>query len=185
MSTDWALTKAIRVSFPGYIAQYAKSSTGNDVVIVEEARPGNRLTRGVFEDVHALKWWLEVQAFPIVITYPERCDVIVDSAEMRQRYGSSPMAAVFQWGLGKVQHSLSHFYLQEEGMQHVSSERDRMIFARDNLGLSFEQIRKLAGRGAFDGSLTESAMREIAPDYSMFRLIVNMVAEKAQWVESL
>ena len=185
MTTDWALTKAVRVSFPGYIEQASRSSTGNDVVVVEEALPRHKLTRGVFEDVAALKWWLEIQAFPVENKYPERCQVIVDSAEMRQRYGTSPMAAVFDWGLGKVQHSVSHFYLQEEGMAHVTDTKDRMIFARDNLGLSTAQIRSLRKKGAFSGSLTEGVMREIAPDYSMFRLIVNMVAEKSQWVENL
>ena len=185
MTTDWALTKAVRVSFPGYIEQSSRSSTGNDVVVVEEALPGHPLTKGVFDGVAALKWWLEIQAFPIAVPYPERCDVIVDSAQMRQRYGSSTMAAVFRWGLGKVQHSVSHFYLQEEGMQHLSGARERMIFAHDHLGLDLPQIRGLQKKGAFSGSLNEAVMREIAPDYSMFRLIVNMVAEKSAWVEGL
>ena len=113
------------------------------------------------------------------------CEVLVDSAEMRQRYGSSPCAAVFRWGLGKVQHSVSHFYLQEEGMQHASKPRDRMIFAADNLGLSLETIRQMQLNGDFDGRLTEEAMKRIAPDYSMFRMIVNFVKEKSDWVENL
>ena len=28
-------------------------------------------------------------------------------------------------------------------------------------------------------------MKELAPDYSMFRMIVNVVAEKSKWVEDL
>lgn len=185
MSTDWALTKAVGRSFPGYMAQSAKANTGNDVVIVEEAAPGHDLTAGVFEGVAALKWWLEIQAFPIEIVYPERCTVLVDSAQMRQRYGTSPMAAVFNWGLGKVQHSVSHFFLQEEAMQHVREPRARMIFAADHLGLSLEQVRRMASYGQFSGQLTEKTMEEIAPDYSMFRMIVNMVREKSEWVEGL
>ena len=53
----------------------------------------------------SLQWWLEIQAFPISVVYPERVEVIVDSAEMRQRYGSSPMGVVFRSGgtpIGKV-----------------------------------------------------------------------------------
>ena len=121
----------------------------------------------------------------MTILYPERVDVLVDSAEMRHRYGSSPLGIVFRWGLGKVQHSASHFYLQEEGLQHARKPRDRMVFAADNLGLSLETIRKMADDGAFDGALSEKTLQQIAPDYSMFRLIVNMVAEKSQWVEDL
>src|SRR5262249_18418055 len=118
-------------------------------------------------------------------TWPEHTDVLVDSAEMRQRYGSSPMAATFRWGLGKVQHSISHFFLQEEGMSAAQKPRDRMVFAADNLGLSLDEIRRLAKAGRFDGQITEEAMKEIAPDYSMFRLIVNVAKEKSDWVESL
>ncbi len=185
MTTDWALTKTVMPIFPGFVTQYARSSTGNDVVVVEEAITNHPLTAGVFENVPAMQWWLEIQAFPITVLYPERVDVIADSAQMRQRYGSSPMGLVFRSGLGKVQHSVSHFYLQEEGMQHASKPRDRMVFAADNLGLKLETIRKMALKGSFDGRLSEATMKEIAPDYSMFRLIVNFVAEKSDWVENL
>ncbi len=185
MTTDWALTKTIMPVFPGYATQYARSSTGNDVVVVEQGLPAHPLTAGVFDGVPALQWWLEVQAFPLTVLYPERVDVIVDSAEMRHRYGSSPLGIAFRWGLGKVQHSASHFYLQEEGMQNAREPRARMVFAADNLGLSLETIRRMEATGAFDGRLTEKTMTEIAPDYSMFRLIVNMVKEKSDWVEGL
>jgi hypothetical protein len=139
----------------------------------------------VFDGVPALKWWLEIQAFPITVTWPERCEVIVDSAAMRQRYGSSTMAVAFRWGLGKVQHSISHFYLQEEGLAQATDPRSRMVFAADHLGIPFSEIRRLAEAGRWDGQLDDDAMKEIAPEYSMFRLIVNVVGEKSAWVENL
>ena len=185
MSTDWAVTKTIHDCFPGRVAQFPGSSTGNDVVVVEEARPGNPFTRGVFDQAPALQWWLEVQAFPLLVTWPERVEVIVDSRAMKQRYGASPMAVTFRYGLGKVVHSVSHFYLQEEAFSKVSKPRERMIFAADHLGLSLEDIRRLSDEGKFDGALNDATMKEIAPDYSMFRMIVNFVAEKSRWVEGL
>jgi hypothetical protein len=185
MTTDWALTKTVEPAFPGYLRQFSGSSTGNDVVVVEDARPGHPFTAGVFDGVPALKWWLEVQAFPMTVTWPERTEVLVDSSEMRKRYGSSPMAAVFRWGLGKVQHSISHFYLQEEGMQQAQKARDRMVFAADNLGISLDDIRRIAKEGGFEGQLNDETMQKIAPDYSMFRMIVNVVREKSDWVEDL
>jgi hypothetical protein len=60
-----------------------------------------------------------------------------------------------------------------------------MVFAADHLGLPLEAIRELAKKGAFTGQLNEETMKQIAPDYSMFRLIVNFVAEKSRWVEDL
>ena len=185
MSTDWALTKAIQRCFPGYVAQHSGTNTGNDVVVVEEALPGHPFTAGIFEGVPAMKWWLEIQAFPISVAYPERCSVIVDGAEMKMRYGSSPMAVTFSWGLGKVQHSLSHFFLQEEGMTQARGEKERMVFAADHLGLGIDTIRRIASEGGFRGQINEETMKSIAPDYSMFRLIVNVVGEKERWVEDL
>ena len=41
------------------------------------------------------------------------------------------------------------------------------------------------GAGAFGTSLNEETMKRMAPDYSMFRMIVNVVAEKSRWVEEL
>ncbi len=80
---------------------------------------------------------------------------------------------------------MSHFYLQEEGLQHARNPRDRMVFAADDLGLSLATIRKMAASGAFDGRVSKETLEEIAPDYSMFRMIVNRVAEKSRWVEEL
>lgn len=185
MTTDWALTKAVRTCFPGYADQSPGANTGNDVVVVEDASPGHRYTAGVFEGVPAMKWWLEIQAFPIRVLWPERVEVLVDSCEMKRKYGSSTMGLAFRWGLGRVQHSVSHFFLQEEGMTQARGERPRMVFAADHLGLSLDEIRELAGKGAFAGSLNEATMQQIAPSYSMFRLIVNFVAEKERWVEDL
>jgi HEAT repeat protein len=185
MATDWAVTKAVHVCFPGYVKQYSGSSTGNDVVVVEEAMPGHPFTAGIFDGVPALQWWLEIQAFPLTVSWPERVEVLVDSRQMRQRYGSSPMAVAFRYGLGKVQHSVSHFYLQEEALTKATKPRDRMVWAADHLGLSIPEIRRLATAGRFEGQLNEATMKEIAPDYSMFRLIVNVVREKSLWVEGL
>ena len=54
-----------------------------------------------------------------------------------------------------------------------------------NLGLSLTTIRKLSEEGAFKGRLSEETLKQIAPEYSMFRMIVNYVAEKSRWVEDL
>lgn len=185
MSTDWALVNTIQTCFPGYLVPQHQFSTGNDVVVIEEAQPGHPWTKGVFEHVPALKWWLEIQAFPVLIASPERVEVLVDSAEMRAKYGSSTMAAAFRFGLGKVQHSVSHFFLQEEGLVAESDPHARRVFAADHLGVPLAAIRTLAASGRFSGPLTDEVMRELAPHYSMFRLIVNVVRDKEDWVQDL
>jgi len=59
-----------------------------------------------------------------------------------------------------------------------------MVFAADNLGVSLEEIRRLAKEGRFE-KINDATMKDIGPDYSMFRLIVNAVTQKSDWVESL
>ncbi|MBL9086072.1 MAG: HEAT repeat domain-containing protein [Planctomycetia bacterium] len=185
ISTDWAVTKAVASCFPGHIVQYSSSSTGNDVVDVEPSPVPHPFVAGVFDGVPSLSWWLEIQAFPLTVARPHRVETLVDSREMRWKYGSSPLATTFRFGLGKVTHAISHFYLQEEGLAAASTPRDRMVFAADRLGIPIPEIRELVAQGRFPGKLDESVMRQLAPSYSMFRVLVNVVGEKSRWVENL
>ena len=174
-TTDWALVNALARTFPAVLKGYVKQSTGNDVVVVEPAAPKHPILEGVFSDQVALKWWLEIQAFPIAVEDPVRATVLVDSMEMLLRYGSSTMMAEFPAGLGKVIHSTSHFYLQKEGFSNQSNARERMIFAVDHLGISIEDIRKLDETGTFDNVNDTKA---ISKSYSMFHILVNFIEEK-------
>ncbi|MCU0724064.1 MAG: HEAT repeat domain-containing protein, partial [Planctomycetes bacterium] len=184
MTTDWALQNAVVRAFPGYIDREESAKTGNDVVEIEAADPAHPLLRGVFDKTTRLMWWLEVIAYPMKVIDPFRTDILVDSLQMlERRYGSSTLATVFDYGHGKVEHCVSHFYLQEEGLTSRTTAKDRKIFAADHLGLSLDQIRTLEARGFFDGAITEAMTKEIAEDYSMFKLIVNFVVEKRRQVE--
>jgi len=174
-TTDWTLVNALTRTFPTVIAKYAKQNTGNDNVIVEPGLPGSPLLEGAFPFGVRPKWWLEVQAFPIVINDPVRAEVLVDSFEMLSRYGSSPMLVEFPAGLGKVIHSTSHFFLAKEGFSNFGSAAQRRLFAADHLGLSMKEIRELDARGFFD------QMKDTAPisrSYSMFVMLVNFIREK-------
>jgi HEAT repeat protein len=183
VATDWALQNAVVRAFPGFVDRHSKSKTGNDVVVIEPADLDHPLLRGVFDEMTEVMWWLEVIAYPMQIHDPFRTEILVDSLEMLQKYHSSPMATVFDYGHGKVETCVSHFYLQEEGFAQHTTKEDRMRFVADNLGVAFDRIRKLNAERFFDGAITEEKMKELAPDYSMFRLIVNFVVEKRRQVE--
>ncbi len=174
-TTDWALVNATTKTFPNVVVGYVKQSTGNDVVIVEPGDPDHPSVQSVFQDYVDLQWWLEIQAFPIKVEDPIRSRVLVDSLQMLSRYGSSAMMVEFPAGLGKVLHSTSHFYLQKEGFAHASNVQERRVFAADNLGLSFEEIRRLDLKHAFDNVNNTTP---ISRSYSMFRLLVNFITEK-------
>ena len=174
-TTDWALVNATTKTFPQVVGGYVRQSTGNDVVVVEPGEPNHPSVQSVFQDFVDLQWWLEIQAFPIKIEDPIRSRVLVDSLQMLARYGASAMMVEFDAGLGKVLHSTSHFYLQKEGFAHASSVQERRVFAADNLGLTFPEIRALDEKRAFDNVNNTTP---ISRSYSMFRLLVNFITEK-------
>ncbi len=174
-TTDWALVNALTRTFPRVIGKYARQSTGNDVVIVEPGAPGARLLDGAFPLGVRPKWWLEIQAFPIVLDDPIRSEVLVDSFEMLSRYGSSPMLVEFRAGLGRVIHSTSHFFLAKQGFSSFGTAAARKLFAADHLGLSLHELRELEAKGFFE------EMKETTPisrSYSMFVMLVNFIHEK-------
>jgi HEAT repeat protein len=184
MTTDWALQNCVVRAFPGFIDREQSAKTGNDVVEIEAADPDHPLLRGVFDKSTRLMWWLEVIAYPMKVIDLFRTDILVDSLQMlERRYGSSTLAAAFDYGHGKVEHCVSHFFLQEEGLTSRTTAKDRKVFAADHLGISLAQIRTLEAKGFFDGAITEAMTKEIAEDYSMFKLIVNFVVEKRRQVE--
>ncbi|MEN8150690.1 MAG: HEAT repeat domain-containing protein, partial [Planctomycetota bacterium] len=183
IATDWALQNTVARVFPGYVDKDSKSKTGNDVVEIEAADPDHPLIEGVFARTKKLKWWLEIIAFPMRVVDEFRVEILVDSLEMLRKYFASSMAASFDYGHGKVQTCVSHFFLQEEGLSGLTTPKARKIFAADSLGLTLKQIRKMDGLRFFDGQITEAMTKEIAEDYSMFKLIVNFVWEKRKQVE--
>jgi len=174
-TTDWALVNALNRTFPNVIGKYARQSTGNDVVIVQPGKPDSRLLEGAFPFGVQPKWWLEIQAFPIVLDDPVRSEVLVDSFQMLTRYGSSPMLVEFRGGLGRVIHSTSHFFLAKEGFSSFGSPEERKIFAVDHLGVSIDDLRKLEKRRFFENM---SDTTPISRNYSMFVMLVNFIREK-------
>lgn len=175
-TSDWALTNAVRKTFPDVIEGHVKQSTGNDVVEITSCAPGNPLLADIVHPHVALKWWLEIQAFPISIHDPIRTEVLVDSIEMRTRYGQDTMMATFPAGLGKILHTTSHFYLQQEGFAHAGSGTERQRYAIDHLGIPVKTVRDLVKIGGGLGDARNT--RVVSREYSMFRMLVNFIVEK-------
>ncbi len=174
-TTDWAVVNALRNTFPDIVVKYGRQSTGNDVVIAEEAAAGHPVLQEVFQPYVAPKWWLEIAAFPLEVSDPVRATVLVDSLQMFGRYGRSSLMVVFDAGLGRVMHSVSHFFLQTEGLAKETGALRRRIFAHDHLGMSMPEIRDLDRRNYFDD--TKDTV-PISKSYSMFHMLVNFLEEK-------
>ncbi len=174
-TSDWALVNTVKKTFPDVVTGFVKRSTGNDLVHVEPAVPNHPLLTDVFRPHVDYTWWLEVQAFPITVADPFRATVLMDSLEMRLKYGQDTMMALFPAGLGQVLHTTSHFYLQQEGMAQAGSRAEREAFAIDHLGISIANVRALRSVAGISDARNTTAL---ARDYSMFRLLINFLAAK-------
>ena len=174
-TSDWALTNAVRKTFPDVVVGYVKQSTGNDIVKIETASPNHSFLLDTIRPHVDYTWWLEIQAFPIFVNDPMRTTVLVDSLEMRLRYGQDTMMGTFPAGLGQVLHTTSHFYLQQEGFAQAGSRAEREAFAIDHLGISIATVRSLRARGGISDARNTTA---IARDYSMFRMLINFLHAK-------
>ena len=177
-TSDWALTNAVRKTFPDVVVGYVKQSTGNDIVKIETATPNHPFLLDTTRPHVDYTWWLEVQAFPTSVNDPMRTTVLVDSLEMRLKYGQDTMMATFPAGLGQVLHSTSHFYLQQEGFAQAGSRAEREAFAIDHLGISIATVRSLRARGGISDARNTTA---IARDYSMFRMLINFLHAKKRF----
>jgi len=106
VTTDWALDRIIERAFPQTIKQCGR--THDDVV---EILPCNsQITKGVIENA---QFWLEASSHVINITDPDTVKILIKSDEMKRKYNSDVIMVGFNWGKGKVFHSISHFILQK------------------------------------------------------------------------
>lgn len=110
-TTDWALRYVLEPAFPGLVA-YNDRPTGDAVVRVEVADHDNPFLRGVMEQGDDPLWWLEGSSYPIRVLDPNRVQVLIRSAELRDRWGEAAVAVTFHFGEGEVFHMVSHYYLQ-------------------------------------------------------------------------
>lgn len=110
-TTDWALA-SVEKMFPGYIRQGGKQTAEDWVGVAPvKAMEGHVLLKDVFSPLEGRpQWWLEEGSFPIQVIDPAKVQVLVDSSEMKRRYGEGAVAVVFEYGQGKVLHVCSHFY---------------------------------------------------------------------------
>lgn len=110
-TTDWALT-CVEKLFPGYIRQGGRQ-TSEDWVPVGPTKgmEGHAFLKDVFAPLKGRpQWWLEEGTFPIQVVDPGKVQVLVDSSEMKKRYGEGAIAVTFEYGFGKVLHVCSHFH---------------------------------------------------------------------------
>ena len=118
------------------------------------------------------RWWLEGSSYPIHVLNMQKVKVLIDSKEMRKKYGHAPIAVSFQYDDGKVLHMTSHFYLQQAKLRSRKEKAKGSSFAR-SAGLDAKDVADLKTRG-LDGVKAG----ELNSAYSMQQVTANVVVTK-------
>lgn len=126
ITSDWSVEPCLTLSFPSYVKVAPPARTNRDTTVdVSPVRLTSPLLEGVFERRIQTRWWLE-DSSRFVTVDPDRVEVLVTSAEMRERYGSEVVVFQFTAGSGHVLHLLGHFY-QKDGTITGLAAMQRLI----------------------------------------------------------
>jgi len=168
ITSDWALKEVIEPIFPNRI-KYNGNSTIDDQVVVDQVNNKKIYTRGLDNPELKPVWWLESGSYPIEILDKEGVEVLLASSEMESKYQSSPIAVKFNYGLGKVFHVTSHFYLQKSDPKYSYQAKSGGGLA-GILGVQEEAITDL-GLDNIDFGKLESA-------YTSILFLHNLILQK-------
>jgi hypothetical protein len=171
-TTDWAVLHVLERAFPKTI-RYTRRPTKDDVVGIEVLRPEHLFLKHVLTANDRHLWWLESQSYPIEILDRRRVDVLIESEEMKRKYGAAPIAVTFPAGKGRVVHIVSHFYLQRSELR---TKRDKLKaggFAEDlEFAPNSPAVRRLTR-----GGLADVPAGKIRSAYSAQQLLANLLIE--------
>ncbi|MBD3187719.1 hypothetical protein GF325_12865 [Candidatus Bathyarchaeota archaeon] len=132
LTTDWVLKTIVEPLFPGYI-RWNGEKTGDVVVSCSITDPSHPFMDGVVDSLKSygkgkgkgpkstahpamkqtFKWWLEDKSFPIDILRKNDVKVLIDSYEIKKKWGAAPVFVYFPFGQGVVAHFISHTHLQK------------------------------------------------------------------------
>ncbi|WP_164012267.1 hypothetical protein [Pyxidicoccus trucidator] len=173
-TTDWALTRVVEKAFPGFIA-FNGRETGDDVVEVQvKESSGSNLLKHLHLANANPKWWLEGSSYPIRVLKPDAVEVLVESKEMKRKYGAAPIAVLFRYGDGKVMHIASHFYLQRNQVRSVAEAKKGGAYLKEDAKLSKKAAEALAN----DVDVKNSQAGDIQSAYAAQQMTSNLVIER-------
>lgn len=172
----WALQETIARVEPNVMQRAQTRDQVLDDVRAMPCRADSPLLTGVFPPSVVPIYHLE-GAFLIHVLDQERCEVLIDSPDAAERWGTGNLAAWCLCGHGVLFDSANHFDLQgfEKVSELLKSDKDRQAYAVDHMGLSLDAWR--ATRGEVYWKTPAKAAKSV-PDLSAFRLLTNFVRSK-------
>ena len=170
-STDWVLKNVLEQIFPEYV-QYNRVESRDDVVKVEVVDKSSPYLKGLFEKNAEPMWWLETASYPIRIVNPEKVKILIQSQEMKERYGEAPIVVTFNYGQGTVFHMVSHYYLQRADLRSDRHKKSASAYAYEEMNLSQEEMK------GTESQLAGVSLGEVESAYSSAQFMLNAMAER-------
>lgn len=175
LTTDWAVDLAA-ACFPGVIRRAPGAVTGDEVVPVEVVDADNPITRGLFLDGEAPRWWLEGSSYPFEVT--EGVQVLVRSNALRERYHSGMVAVAFHWFRGMVFHMISHFYLQRAELRSAKDAAPAATFVSE--AVSADAFMTLNSEAAYGKEMGEATTADVRAAYTNYRMTSGLLRASKQ-----
>jgi hypothetical protein len=126
LTTDWGIENVLRRAFPEYLKPIQKGGrnviTPNEVISIKAVPRAKRhflLSGTTLAD--GAKWWLEESSYPFEILKPDEVELLIESEDLEEKYGTRAVAATFRYGKGRVFHMLGHFYQKEGNLKGTFS----------------------------------------------------------------
>lgn len=167
-TTDWSLLNVLEKAFPG-IVEYTRKPTADDVVGVRVLKKDNHFLQHVQNSGDTPRWWLEGSSYPIRVLDTRKVEILMESDEMKRKYGEAPIAITFKYGDGQVLHVVSHYYLQRTETRTAAEKAGGEEFSK-SLGLKAEGATAAALRRTTAGAARDA--------YSAQQLGANVVVAK-------
>ncbi len=174
ISSCWGLTNTVAKTFPGYISAHPQGKSPAGAVEAWPAAPDSAHLKDVFDATTRPLY--QLAGYQLIIVHdPERVEVLIDSAEAAKSFGQGNLAAHFSVGHGVVLQSTNHFALQGLRRERFKTEEERATYAFERLGIPFEKLRELRGKGLLADQTKAAAACE---DLTILRLIARLVQVK-------
>jgi hypothetical protein len=132
LTTDWAVANVLEPAFPEYLRPLRRNGrkviTPDEVIHIRGARGKQRhpIMKGTPIADGTAKWWLEESSFPFEILKKNAVEVLIESDDLKERYGVSSVAVTFRHGKGRVLHMLGHIYQMEGNLKGTFSTQRMM-----------------------------------------------------------
>lgn len=171
----WALSETIEQVYPGVVRKLPTLTEVLDNVEAKRCPVDSPYLTGVFTGVTRPIYVL-YGAHLIEVMDPERVEVLMDSPQCADRFLEGNLACWFDAGHGVILDSVNHFDLQGlERAVGLKTADDRMGYAIDHMGMSYEEAREIAAKRIWSSRSKAAAE---ARDLSAFRFITNFVRHK-------